>query len=63
MGVAILSSLAVREELAAGKLLAFDFLPEGAYRKIYLAWRKDVALTPLEQRFARYVRTETPKLI
>ncbi len=63
MGVSVISSLAVQEELAAGRLLAFDFEPEGAHRDICIAWRKDTALTLLEQHFVRYVRAETPKLV
>ena len=63
MGVSVISSLAIREEIAAGRLLSFDLTPDGAYRDICIAWRRDTALTPLEQRFVRYVRMETPRLV
>ena len=63
MGISVISNLAIQEEIAAGRLLSFDLAPDGAYRDICIAWRRDTALTPLEQRFVRYVRMETPKLV
>jgi len=42
--------------VAAGKLLAFDLDSGGAFRKIYLCWRKDTILTALEQKFVRFVQ-------
>lgn len=62
MGVSVLSQLSVRDELDSGKLLSFDLEPEGTYRKIYLTWRKDTVLTPLEQRFANYICAEAKNL-
>lgn len=62
MGVSILSQLAVREEVDSGKLLSFDLDPEGTYRKIYIVWRKDTVLTPLEQRFVNYISAEAKNL-
>ncbi len=39
LGVAVISALAVQEELAAGKLLSFDLDRSGVFRRIiYLAW-------------------------
>ncbi|MCI2058947.1 MAG: LysR family transcriptional regulator [Oscillibacter sp.] len=58
MGVSVVSYLAVQEELDAGKLLAFDLDPEGAYRKIYVTFRKETVLTEIEQRFISYIRAE-----
>jgi len=55
MGVSVISDLAVREEVASGKLLAFDLRDNGTYRKLYLTWRKDACLTPLEEKFVAFV--------
>lgn len=57
MGIAVISNLAVQEEVAAKKLLVFELDPAGAYRKIYLVWRKETVLTRAEQRFVNYVRS------
>ena len=54
--------LSVREELAGGKLLSFDLDAEGVFRKIYLTWRKDTALTMVEQGFIDYVRKSARKI-
>ena len=62
LGVAILSNLAVGEEVRSKRLLAFELDEEGAYRHIYIAWRKDMSLTPLEQRFLSFIKNEAPKL-
>lgn len=45
LGVAVISALAVQEELAAGKLLSFDLDRSGVFRRIYLAWPADCPLT------------------
>lgn len=63
LGIAIISSLAVQEEIALGRLIAFDLDNEGVYRTIYLAWRRDLALTAFEQRFVNYVRSEAQKML
>lgn len=55
LGVAVISSLAVQEELAAGKLLSFDLDRSGVFRRIYLAWPTGCPLTAAERRFADYV--------
>ena len=55
LGVAVISALAVQEELAAGKLLSFDLDRSGVFRRIYLAWPADCPLTAAERRFADYV--------
>jgi len=57
MGVAVISSLAAEEERQSGKLLCFDLDPAGAFRKIYMLWRRDLVPTQTEQRFINYVRT------
>ena len=62
IGVSVVSQLSVREELAGGKLLSFDLDAEGVFRKIYLTWRKDTALTMVEQRFIDYVRKSARKI-
>lgn len=58
MGVSVISQMAVQEEVASGRLLAFDLDPEGAFRKIYVTWRKGTALSETEQRFISYIRAE-----
>ena len=63
MGISVISYLAVQEEVASGRLIAFDLDEKKAYRNIYIAWRKDTALSALEQHFVSYVRSETPKLV
>ncbi len=63
LGIAVISALAVQDELALGRLIAFDLDGEGAYRNIYVAWRRDTALTSFEQRFVNYVRSESQKLV
>ena len=62
IGVSVVSQLSVREELAGGKLLSFDLDAEGVFRKIYLTWRKDTALTMVEQGFIDYVRKSARKI-
>jgi DNA-binding transcriptional LysR family regulator len=57
LGVSIMSELAAREDLLSGRLLAFELSDQGAFRKLYLAWRKDSRLTMLEQAFLEYVKT------
>ncbi len=56
LGVSIMSVLAAREYLLAGRLLSFELGDQGAFRKIYLTWRKDSPLTPAEQKFIDFVR-------
>ena len=56
MGVAVMSQLAVQEEAAAGRLLTFDLDAQGAFRKIYLVWRRDTVFSQAEQRFVSYVK-------
>lgn len=43
-------------------MLSFDLDRKKAYRTIYIAWRKDTALTAIEQKFVNYVRMEAPKI-
>lgn len=56
LGVSIMSVLAAREYLLAGRLLSFELGDQGAYRNIYLTWRKDAALSPAEQIFLEFVQ-------
>lgn len=55
LGVSIMSVLAAREFLLSGRLLSFELGDQGAFRKIYLAWRKDAILSPAEQKFLDFV--------
>ena len=56
LGVSIMSVLAAREYLLSGRLLSFELGDQGAYRKIYLAWRKDALLSSAEQKFLEFVK-------
>lgn len=62
LGVSIMSVLAAREYLLAGRLLSFELGDQGAFRKIYLCWRKDALLTPAEEVFLRFVQ-EKPMIV
>lgn len=53
-GVSVLSALAVREEVAAGKLLSFEIDSQGLTRPIYMVTRKQENHTELEQQFLRF---------
>ena len=44
-GVSVISYLAAQEEVVSGKVLSFDLDRKKAFRTIYIAWRKDTALT------------------
>lgn len=57
LGVSIMSVLAAREYLLSGRLLSFELGDQGAFRKIYLTWRKDALLTEAEQKFLEFVRS------
>ena len=46
-----------REDLLAGRLLSFELGDQGAFRKIYLTWRKDALLTPVEEKFQAFVQS------
>ena len=56
LGVSIMSVLAAREYLLSERLLSFELGDQGAFRKIYLCWRKDALLTPTEQKFLDFVQ-------
>ena len=56
LGVSVMSVLAAREYILSGRLLSFELGDQGAFRKIYLTWRKDAELTPAEQEFIRFVQ-------
>lgn len=56
LGVSVMSVLAAREDLLSGRLLSFELGEGGAFRTIYLCWRKDAALCAGEQRFLEFIR-------
>lgn len=56
LGVSIMSVLAAREYLLSERLLSFELGDQGAFRKIYLCWRKDALLSPAEQKFLEFVQ-------
>jgi len=57
LGVSIMSVLAAREYLLSGQLLSFELGDQGAFRMIYLTWRKDALLSPAEQKFLEFVQS------
>ena len=57
LGVSVMSILAAREYLLSGQLLSFELGDQGAYRNIYLTWRKDASLSATEQSFLDFVLT------
>ena len=57
LGISIMSVLAAREYLLSGQLLSFELGDQGAFRKIYLAWRKDALLSAAEQKFLEFVKS------
>lgn len=62
IGVSVVSELTVREEVASGKLLSFDLDSGGVFRNIYLTWRKDMTLTPVETKFVEYVLSNVEEI-
>ena len=56
-----MSVLAAREYLLSGQLLSFELGDQGAFRKIYLTWRKDALLSAAEQKFLEFVK-ERPQV-
>ena len=57
LGISVMSVLAAREDIEAGKLLSFELGDRGAFRKIWLSWRRDAVLTPAERKFLDFVRS------
>ena len=57
LGVSVMSVLAAREYILSGRLLAFELGDQGAFRKIYLTWRKDALLGPGEESFLEFVKS------
>lgn len=57
LGVSVMSVLAAREYLLSGRLLSFELGDQGAFRKIYLTWRKDALLSQTEQNFLTFVQS------
>lgn len=62
LGVSIMSVLAAREYLLSGRLLSFELGNQGAFRKIYLCWRKDAILSQTEQQFLNFVQAR-PEIV
>ncbi|MCR4963269.1 MAG: LysR family transcriptional regulator [Firmicutes bacterium] len=63
LGIAVMSQLAIKEEVAANKLLCFDIAPQGLYRNIYLSWLKHVELTWLEKAFVHFACQRATEII
>ncbi len=60
LGVAVLSSLAVKKEVEDGSLLSFEMDAEGLKQEIYLISRQDMRPTRMEEHFLRFLRRHTP---
>lgn len=60
LGVSVMSVLAAGEDIAAGRLLAFELGHRGARRKLWLAWRRDASLSEAEEQFLDFVRSRPP---
>lgn len=56
LGVSVMSILAARGFLLTGQMLSFELGTQGAFRKIYLCWRKDAMLSAAEQKFLEFVK-------
>lgn len=54
LGVTVCSSLAARDRIASGRLLAFELQQQSFYRGLYLAVCSDCVLTPFEQSFIQF---------
>lgn len=61
MGVSIISALAVHEEIEEGKLLSFALDKDGVYRKIFVAYRRDIQLSRAEREFIAFAQSEIKK--
>ena len=61
LGISVISWLTVREDVEAGRLLAFDLDVGGTFRKIYMTWRKDTVLSSIEHKFVRFVQNQQMK--
>ena len=58
VGVSILSSLAVEEYAASGRVLRFELDEQPIRRSIYMAWRKKSSMSELARSFADLVREQ-----
>ena len=58
-GISVLSALAVREHVAAGRLLQFELDEQPIRRSLYMAWRKKSSMSALARSFADLVREQT----
>jgi DNA-binding transcriptional LysR family regulator len=56
VGISILSTLAVKEELQSGQLHALDIHGVNLSRFFYLTWQKNRTLSPLSQAFVAFLK-------
>jgi len=54
LGVAVISELAAKKYANSGDLLVFDLDREGAYRNIYLLYKKDTVFSKVERNFVSF---------
>ena len=54
LGVAVISELAAKKYASSGELLVFSLDQEGAYRNIYLLYRKDTVFSKAERDFVSF---------
>ena len=60
IGITIISSLAVREEIAAGSVLAFSMGKNRSTRKLYLVYNNSYALSRQAENLVKVVRELYP---
>lgn len=63
VGVAIISNLAVQEEVSQGKLLQFELEEEPVCRKIYMVYRKKGNMGEMAKEFISYILEEEEELL
>lgn len=63
LGVAVISEMAARKYAVSGDLLTFALDPEGAYRNIYLLYRKDTVFSKAEHGFVSFALTHIKKSV
>ena len=61
LGVAVISEMAARKYASSGDLLIFDLDREGAYRNIYLLYKKDTVFSKSERSFVNFALAHIAK--
>jgi len=61
LGVAVISEMAAKKYARSGDLIIFQLDPEGAYRNIYLLYRKDTIFSRSEHSFVSFALSHIKK--